>query len=219
MKYESCLLAVSRRCPAGNLRQRLLGKHSRLNSQQTILIRMAAAVVTVCFSLLFCSCGSGSGLNFAGPTTFFPAVQIVTTSLPNGVVAQAYNATLQAVGGSTFANHGATFAWSIDSGSLPTGLSLTTVNNTGQISGTPQTVGTSTFTVLVTDTNPNAGGCDCTATQQLSITIQSGNNPVPTITLLSPSSATPGSPAFTLTITGSNFVGNPGGSTVSFGRM
>ena len=84
---------------------------------------------------------------------------ITTTSLPNGEVNAAYSQTLEASGGSD--NY---TTWSITSGPLPDGLGL---DNTGLIRGTPApaAVGTSSFTVQVTD---SSGG---TATQALSITI------------------------------------------------
>jgi hypothetical protein len=70
-------------------------------------------------------------------------VQITTTSLPNGQVQAAYSATLQATGGTT------PYTWSVLSGSLPAGLSLTA--GSGAISGTPTTAGTSSFTIQVAD--------------------------------------------------------------------
>ena len=82
---------------------------------------------------------------------------ISTTSLPNGTVSTAYSTTLAATGGAT------PYSWSISSGSLPAGLSLTA--STGVISGTPTTANTYSFTVKVTDANSN------TATKSLSITI------------------------------------------------
>jgi hypothetical protein len=86
-----------------------------------------------------------------------PAVAITTTSLPDGTVATPYSATLTASGGLT------PYTWSIVSGSLPAGLTLNA--STGVISGTPLSVGTSSFTVGVTD---SLGG---TATRALTITI------------------------------------------------
>jgi hypothetical protein len=67
---------------------------------------------------------------------------ITTTSLSDGVVGTAYSATLTATGGN------GTYTWSLASGSLPAGLSL---SSTGTISGTPTTAGSSSFTVRVTD--------------------------------------------------------------------
>jgi len=68
---------------------------------------------------------------------------ISTTSLPNGATSVPYSATIAASGGAT------PYAWSISSGSLPTGLSLGPT--TGVISGTPQAIGTYNFTVQLTD--------------------------------------------------------------------
>ena len=78
-----------------------------------------------------------------------------------------YGSALQAIGGTP------PYAWSVSSGSLPAGLSLTTnsANVTGQtitaITGTPTAAGMTQFTVQVTDSaNPSSS-----MTQQLSITI------------------------------------------------
>jgi hypothetical protein len=127
---------------------------------------------------------------------------ITTTSLPNGTVGAAYNQTLSATGGKT------PYSWSVTVGTLPGGLTLG--SSTGTVSGTPNTAGTSNFTVQVKDSSTPAQ----TATHALSILINSANNPVPTIASLSPSSAPAGSANLQLTINGTNFVS---GATVSFG--
>ncbi|MGH2811589.1 MAG: putative Ig domain-containing protein, partial [Actinomycetota bacterium] len=85
---------------------------------------------------------------------------IATTGLPQGRRNQSYNATLQATGGTT------PYSWSIVSGSLPPGLSLSAA--TGQISGTPTRKGTFSFTVKVTDGSSPAQS----ATRALSIKIR-----------------------------------------------
>jgi large repetitive protein len=82
---------------------------------------------------------------------------VSTTSLSGGDVSSAYSQTLAATGGVT------PYSWSISSGSLPAGLSLTAT--TGAITGTPTATGTKTFTVKVADSN------NATATKSLSITI------------------------------------------------
>lgn len=68
---------------------------------------------------------------------------ITTSSLPYGATDTPFSATLAATGGS------APYTWSINSGSLPPGLSLN--SSTGEISGTPSTVGDFIFTVKTTD--------------------------------------------------------------------
>jgi hypothetical protein len=91
--------------------------------------------------------------------TINPAkLTVTTTSLSNGVVGTAYSASVAASGGT------GTITWSVTSGSLPAGLSL---SGAGGISGTPTAAGSSTFTVTATD----SGTPPQTVNQQLSITI------------------------------------------------
>ncbi len=73
-------------------------------------------------------------------------LSIQTTSLPQGIIGQPYTASLQAIGGS------GNYQWSVVSGTLPQGLSLT--GNTGSqvtIAGTPTVAGTYGFSVQVSD--------------------------------------------------------------------
>jgi hypothetical protein len=94
--------------------------------------------------------------NTNGGTT--SPLSVGTTSLANGTQSAAYNQSLAAVGGT------APYSWSPFSGTLQSGLTLST---SGQISGTPTILGTSNFTVQVTDSSAPAQ----TATQALSITV------------------------------------------------
>ena len=90
--------------------------------------------------------------------TIGPALTITTPSLVAGMVGQSYSQTVVATGGTPG------YTWSISSGSLPAGLTLT--GNT--ISGTPSAAGTSSFTLKATDsTSPTAQ----TATAALSIAV------------------------------------------------
>ena len=82
------------------------------------------------------------------------APTITTTTLPNGTIGTTYNQQLEATGT-------ASITWTLESGSLPTGLTLTT---TGEISGTPTTAGTFDFVAHAS----NSVGSD---TKALSITI------------------------------------------------
>jgi autotransporter-associated beta strand protein len=80
---------------------------------------------------------------------------IATDSLAGGVIGLNYSQSLAAIGGNP------PYVWSVISGSLPTGLSL---SSSGTISGAPTSAGTSNFTVQVADGTTHTN-------QSLSITI------------------------------------------------
>jgi subtilisin family serine protease len=86
-----------------------------------------------------------------------PPVAISTSSLPGGTVGQAYSETLAVTGGTP------PFAWSLDAGALPAGLTLNA--STGAVTGVPTAAGTESFTVRVTDS------LEQTDTQALSIEV------------------------------------------------
>lgn len=94
----------------------------------------------------------------APPFIFNPpsGLTVATKGLPHGTVGTAYFQTLSAVGGAS------PYTWSISSGSLPAGLTL---SSAGAISGTPTTAGASTFAVKVTDST------GVTATQSFTLTV------------------------------------------------
>jgi hypothetical protein len=83
-------------------------------------------------------------------------LQITTSTLADGIVQLAYTATLAAKGSTP------PYSWSITSGSLPPGLSFSTV---GTISGTPTTAGSYSVEMTVSDSSGQ------TATSALSITV------------------------------------------------
>lgn len=85
-------------------------------------------------------------------------VTIAPVSLANGEVAIPYAARFEASGGS-----GGGYVWTLLSGSLPGGLTLTTE---GLLVGTPTASGTSTFTVQVTDdaAEPHAANAEFSLT-------------------------------------------------------
>jgi Putative Ig domain len=131
-----------------------------------------------------------------------PPLSVTTTSLPGGTQGSAYSQTLQAAGGVS------PYTWTITSGSLPPGLSLGA--SSGTITGTPTTLGTSNFTIQVSDSEtPTAQ----TATANLSITINRAplvvtttssqlptgvvSSPYPSTTL----QATGGTPPYTWSVT------------------
>jgi len=79
--------------------------------------------------------------------TINPAPSVVTigtaSPLPSGMAGVSYSQTLVAAGGT------APYAWGVESGSLPPGLTLG--DSTGALNGTPAAAGTFTFLVRVTD--------------------------------------------------------------------
>jgi hypothetical protein len=102
---------------------------------------------------VLCACGGGGGGGGGGPLT------ITSTTANDGVIGASYNNTVATSGGR------GTKTFSISGGALPAGLSLSAA---GAITGTPAgPVGTSNFTVSVTDSAQNPA----TDTQALSIDI------------------------------------------------
>ncbi len=101
--------------------------------------------------------------------TLTAVLTIATTSLPAGALGVPYNAFVDAAGAT------GTFTWTVTSGSLPAGLTFltTSTSSSAEISGTPTVLGTSKFTVQVTD----AAGTS--VTQALSITV----NPPPPLSI------------------------------------
>jgi uncharacterized repeat protein (TIGR02543 family) len=81
------------------------------------------------------------------PTAIIKAEVVFTgpSPVPGANAGTAYSLSLSASGGAT------TFGYTVSSGSLPAGLTLDSA--TGQLSGTPTTAGTYTFTVRATDSN------------------------------------------------------------------
>ncbi len=92
-------------------------------------------------------------------------LEITTPSLSASTTGQAYSATLQATGGVP------AYRWSIASGSLPAGLSLSA--STGTISGTPTSGGAFSFAVGVQDSE----SAPLTTSVALLLQVASGNGP------------------------------------------
>ena len=91
--------------------------------------------------------------------TVVDALAISTTSPPSAYVGAAYSTVLTATGGT------APFTWSLASGTLPPGLTLT---SGGTISGTPTTAGPYIFTLKATDSTASPAQ---TATAPISLTV------------------------------------------------
>src|SRR5262249_892527 len=95
-------------------------------------------------------------------------LQITTKQLPAATLSGAYNTTLVASGGTTF------YTWSLASGSLPMGLSL---SSSGTVSGTPSVLGSFLFVAQVKDAAAH------TASSNFSINVV---NPVASVAITSP---------------------------------
>ena len=116
-------------------------QRSRTNEGRSAMDRITRNVL-----ILLCALGA---IALSCPAR---AIEITTTSLPDGYQTVPYSATLtaQSVGASPI-------GWTVTSGSLPPGLVLDASGNQGNytttLSGTPTTVGTYTFNVRVTDSS------------------------------------------------------------------
>ena len=75
--------------------------------------------------------------------TYAAPLFVTISALPDATFGSPYNQTLTAIGGTS------PYTWVVVAGSLPSGLTLDAA--TGQISGTPTSPGSSSFTVQVTD--------------------------------------------------------------------
>ena len=131
-----------------------------LNGTNGAITGMPSSTGTFSFTASVSDTGGHSGtqaLSITVSSSTGSAPTITTTSLPGGVVGQAYSATLQATGGTL------PYSWSISVGALPTGVTLG--GTTGVIGGTPSAAGTFNFTARVSGAN------NLSASQALSIVI------------------------------------------------
>ena len=127
---------------------------------------------------------SGLTSTEAAIVTIIPGPSMTFAAPPGGWTNTVYGYTLTESGGTS------PFTWSVSSGSLPAGISL---SPDGNLSGTPTATGTSSFTVKVTDANGQS------AIQAASITVAAGVS----TTFAAPPAAAVNSPySDTLTATG-----------------
>jgi hypothetical protein len=108
------------------------------------------------------ACGGGGNNPPSNP------LSVTTTSLASGQTGAAYSGTLSATGGT------APYTWSVKSGSLPAGLSLSTA---GAITGKPSAAGASSFVAQVTDSASASA-----SSGNLSIAISGGTLQITTTT-------------------------------------
>lgn len=166
---------------SGSLRDQYVGGAGFFLSFAAAVVALSL-LVTLSGCAGFSSGGNGNGSSGSGLN--------LSLSMPSAVVGLAFNATA-AVSGGTSPYH-----FSISSGQLPAGLSLS--SSTGTISGTPSQTGTSTFTLAVNDSTT------LSTSQQYSIVVSSAGSVSVSV---SPPGATVASAAtqqFTATVTNSS---------------
>lgn len=88
--------------------------------------------------------------------TVYAAITISPATLNDGYIGIPYNQPFSVTGGHP------PYTWSISSGALPAGFSLTVNGNSATLSGTSAQAGSSTFTVQVTDVSTATSSKPCT---------------------------------------------------------
>ncbi|MGA8741751.1 MAG: hypothetical protein WB561_11260 [Terracidiphilus sp.] len=152
---------------------------------------VSVCILSLCLGLQI-GCGSGGGSNSNDTQNPSPTLSSIS---PNSTNAGSAALTLTATGSGFISSsvvdwNGAALATTFVSGTALTAqLSASDVASAGTANVTVQT--------------PAPGGGTSAA---LKFTISVPPNPIPTISSLSPSSATEGGPAFTLTVTGTQFI-------------
>jgi hypothetical protein len=161
---------------------------SKLFTVSTSYISSSAALVALSCLVFMAGCGGGSGGGSSTPPNPAPSV---TSLSPNSGAAGGAAFTVT-VSGSNFISS-STVEWNGSSRqtTFASGTSLQAAITAADIA----TAGTASLTV----SNPAPGGG---TSSPLTFTI---NNPVPAVTSITPSALLAGSPAFALTLSGSNF--------------
>ena len=133
-----------------------------LDSATGVLSGTSIAAGAYSFDVQVTSGAQSQSRSYTDVVIVLPAVSITTTSpLASATVGASYSQTLQASGGAGAGS----YAWSLASGSLPTGLSLSAA---GVISGTPSVVGPSSFDARVTS---GAGLSAVTSTKTFTLAV------------------------------------------------
>ncbi|MBS0214168.1 MAG: IPT/TIG domain-containing protein [Proteobacteria bacterium] len=155
------------------------------------------------FTVTATDSSTGTGAPYTGSQSYAltigaPTISVSPASLPNAMAETAYSQTITASGGT------ATYTYSLQSGSLPAGMSL---SSGGVLSGTPTVAGTFNFTIKATDSSTGTGA-PFSASQAYSLVI---NAPAISVSPTTLPNAT-GGVAYSQTITAS---GGAGGYTYS----
>lgn len=148
-------------------------------------MRYVIPLLVLC--LAACSDGQSEGPSPAPGA----ALSIVTTTLADGLVSQTYAATLQAAGGAQ------PYSWIVVAGAPPPGVTL---NGQGDLTGTPASAGSFSFTARVQDS------LGAQADAALLHNVLAAPPAVPMVTAISPTSGLNDRPV-PITLSGSGFTG------------
>jgi len=158
--------------------------------------------------------GAGSTQSASLQITVNPYLQIPSQTIPGGSVAASYSQTIALIGGTP------PFHWSVYNGPIITGYKvggavpdgLRLDPSTGSISGTPTGGGTWYFEMTVTDAT---GAFAFNGFLSIQINpIAAAGNPAPFLNqTVVPTAVSPGSPGFTISVSGSGFIS---GATVDW---
>ena len=117
--------------------------------------------------------GNGASGARAFSVTISSAITVNPSSLPSGVVGNAYSQTISAAGGS------GSYTFSVSAGTLPAGLALNA--SSGVLSGTPSGAAASSFTVTATDSNGATGARAYSVTINAAISVNPTSLPGGTV--------------------------------------
>jgi len=155
------------------------------NSSRKLVERVLAAAVVAALTLIAASCGTSQAASN-------PAQSLaILGSLPGGAVQQDYNAVLTVNGGSS------PYQFSVESGSLPPGLTLNPA--TGSFTGKPTSTGIYQFQVVVRDTPKSDSG-----SQSYKVTIAPHNGVSVSVTPSSATLSSGGMQQFTASVSGTS---------------
>ncbi|HKV63046.1 MAG TPA: IPT/TIG domain-containing protein [Candidatus Acidoferrum sp.] len=172
-------------------------------TQVTVAVTAPDIAAAGTFPVVVTNPAPGGGASAASNFTVNNPLPTITSLSPTGATSGGAAFTLTVNGTGFVANSSVSFNGSARTTTFVSATQVTAAILMSDIAsaGTPP----------ITVTNPAPGGGTSNA---VNFNVSAANNPVPTLTSISPTSATAGTGAFTLTLTGTNFVAN---STVSFG--
>jgi hypothetical protein len=136
------------------------------NTKTTVVYTAPTSLSVTTTATITATSVANSTITATESITVNAVLTITTGSLPSGTLNVPYNSFVNAAGAPV------PFTWSVTSGSLPAGLTFltTSTSSSAEITGTPTLLGTSKFSIQVTDSSGTS------VTQALSITI---NTPPP----------------------------------------